>query len=384
MTLKTTEPFFKPRYPHAMALIRIALFPLALIYQCVTDLRNVLYEFGLKKSTKAAKPAICVGNLTVGGTGKTPHVEYLIQLLKPHYKLATLSRGYGRKTKGFLLASPALNAADLGDEPMQFYQKFGQEVYVAVGEKRVPALVQLTDEHPDVELILLDDAFQHRALKPHFNLLLTDYRRLFYQDFVLPAGRLRESRRHAKRANAVVVTKCPPHLSPSERCDIQKQVRAYTPPETPVFFTYIRYGLPLPLWTETPAIEQYLSHVKDSQQLRITLVTGIAHTQPLTQFLRQHYTIKQHFSFKDHHHYSPQDLKNIQQGFQKQLASSFDIILTTEKDAVKWQSPELAAILQELPVYYLPIEIDFLADKEEFDALIVKQVKKYAKQIENF
>jgi tetraacyldisaccharide 4'-kinase len=196
-----------------MPVLRILLLPVAWLYEGITRLRNWLYDKGYKKSTSFPLPVISVGNLTVGGTGKTPHVEYLVRLLKDQRQLVTLSRGYGRQTKGFLIADEQANAATIGDEPMQFYQKFGHQIKVAVGEKRVPAIEQILRLYPKTEIILLDDAFQHRAVRPCFSILLSDYHRPFYTDFVLPAGRLRESRKGAGRADAVIFSKCPQNLS---------------------------------------------------------------------------------------------------------------------------------------------------------------------------
>ena len=201
------------------------LYPFTLLYGTITDFRNHLYNMGQRPSIQFDTNVINVGNLTVGGTGKTPHVEYLIRLLHSQYKVATLSRGYGRKTKGFILANDEATAESIGDEPLQFYKKFKNECVVSVGEERALAIPHILTEHPETQVVLLDDAYQHRAVTPSFNILLTDYNRLFYQDYPFPSGRLRERRKGAKRANAVIVTKCPDDLSSSAQQAIEQQIR---------------------------------------------------------------------------------------------------------------------------------------------------------------
>ena len=192
-----------------MILLRILLFPFSWLYYLITQIRNRLYDRGLKPSVKFELPVICVGNLTVGGTGKTPMIEHLIRLLQNRFKVATLSRGYGRATKGIRIAGPSENASTIGDEPFQFYTKFGKRITVAVGEERALAIPTILQECSDTQIILLDDGFQHRKVSPGFSILLTDYHRPFYNDFLLPSGRLRESRWGAERADVIVVTKCP-------------------------------------------------------------------------------------------------------------------------------------------------------------------------------
>ena len=193
-------------------MLKFLLYPFSLLYGLITDFRNVLFDKGFKSQTGFDIPIINVGNLTVGGTGKSPQIEYLIRLLADTYQVASLSRGYGRKTKGYILADEHANAEQIGDEPMQFFQKFGSKISVVVSEKRVEGVQQLLQEKPTTELILLDDAYQHRYITPSFNILLMDYHRPFYEDLTFPAGRLRERRRGANRADCIVVSKCPENL----------------------------------------------------------------------------------------------------------------------------------------------------------------------------
>ncbi|NJL11929.1 MAG: tetraacyldisaccharide 4'-kinase [Microscillaceae bacterium] len=223
---------------------RMLMYPLTFLYCTITSIRNYLYDRGYWKSFSFDLPVISVGNLTVGGTGKTPHIEYLIRFLQAQYELSTLSRGYGRKSRGFRLAQPHDNAQSLGDEPFQLYQKFGTRIGVAVGEDRVAAIPHLLQERPQTQIVLLDDAFQHRPIAPQLNILLTDYGRLFYQDFPFPSGRLRESRRGARRADVIIVSKCSASLSEAEKTRIQENIGAYARKDVPVFFTTIAYESP--------------------------------------------------------------------------------------------------------------------------------------------
>lgn len=327
------------------------LFPLALLYDAITRLRNLLYERGWKAGHPTAVPSIGVGNLTVGGTGKTPHIEYLIRLLHPHFHLATLSRGYGRKTKGFRWAKPDTTAEEIGDEPMQFYHKFGAKgLRVAVGEKRVPAARQIVQDVPELDFLLLDDVFQHRAIQPHLLLLLSDYNRPFYQDFLLPAGRLREARKGAKRADALVITKCPPELSEAEREQIRSKVAPYLKPNTPVFFTSIRYGR-----------RQPLSEQGIEGKTPLFVVTGIANTQALEKHLKENFEVLDWLRFPDHHHYTLREMENIRKRLEKHQ-KRHPLLLTTEKDAMKWLAPALKRSLKGVPAAYLPIEVYFLED----------------------
>ena len=325
--------------------------------------RNHLYNQGLKPSVGFDLPVISVGNLTVGGTGKTPHIEYLIRLLKGKYKVATLSRGYGRKTKGFLLAEEAPNAKSIGDEPMQFHQKYGNEVVVAVGEQRVFAIPEILRSYDDRNIILLDDAYQHRKVKPSLSILLTDYNRLFYQDFLLPAGRLRESRSGAKRAHIIIVSKCPDDLNKEEQKLIEKKIRKYCAVGCPVFFTGIRYGKPLSL------IDQ-----QEASFDKVLLLTGIAKATPLKDYVAKNFELMDHIKLGDHIDYTPELANKVKERFTK-LSDPHTAIITTEKDAVKLVATELSR-LHSLPIFYIPIEVYFLNNEGEvFDRLIAKHLE---------
>jgi tetraacyldisaccharide 4'-kinase len=338
--------------------LKTILYPFSVLYDAVTSVRNFLYDKEISHSESFDVPIICVGNLRVGGTGKTPHVEYLIRLLKDRKKVVTLSRGYGRQTRGFMLAGPKTTAAAIGDEPMQFYLKYGKEVTVAVGEKRVPAIHHLIKIKPATEVIILDDAFQHRAVRPRLNIMLSDYNKPFYEDLLLPAGRLREKRRGASRADIVIITKCPSRLSDTEKFFINKNVARYTKTGTPVFFTSIYYMEPQPL-----------PGCGDSFNTNVILFSGLANPEPLKQYIKSRYKLLYSFDYQDHHLYTPADIAKIK-AFYHQHRGEAVSLLTTEKDMVKLLRPELREELEGLPLFYLPIEIAFLDGKEKFEQII--------------
>jgi tetraacyldisaccharide 4'-kinase len=340
--------------------MRFLLFPFSLLYQLVTWLRNTLYDRGYKPQAEFDLPVICVGNLSVGGTGKTPMIEYLITLFLDRYKIATLSRGYGRKTKGFRMASARDNAGTLGDEPFQFFRKYGEQIVVAVGEERAMAIPSIIDEH-NVDIILLDDAFQHRRVKPSFSILLTDFNRPFFKDFVLPMGRLRESRTGVERAQVIVVTKCPTHLSEDDQLEIEKSIREYS--NVPVFFSSIEYGMPLPFANTTQAIG-------DS----VILVTGIANAKPFRDHVGQHYKILDHLEYSDHYDYSDSDIQTIRD---KWSGRNDTFVLTTEKDMVKLSSSQFQPRLNAIPVYYLPIRPRFVKNGRDFDEMLLTHVAEF-------
>ncbi len=325
---------------------RYLLFPLSLLYGLVIALRNYLYDKNILKSASFNFPLICVGNLAVGGTGKTPMAEYLIRFLQPAYKIATLSRGYKRKTKGFAIAGPDTTALEIGDEPMQFHQKFPGLV-VAVGEERVVAIPQLLQDQPDLQVIILDDAFQHRQVKAGLNIILTEYRNLFTRDFILPAGDLRDVRASRKRADIIVVTKCPARLDATEKQALIKEIAPDG--KQPVFFTETVYASPYHLFTRQP--------FNFSPDTDILLICGIANPRPLKDFLAANVHTYQMQRYADHHIFSIDDMENICKEFNG-MDSKKKIMLTTEKDAVRLQKFEKE--MSQYPIYVLPVEHAFL------------------------
>lgn len=335
-----------------MFLQRVILFPLAILYDLITRLRNRLYDLKLKPSVSFEVPVIVVGNLTVGGTGKTPMVEYLIRTFHQRWQLATLSRGYGRKSKGMRIANALDDATTVGDEPLQLYAKFHDDINVAVCEDRVFGVTHLLDQFPDTQAVLMDDAFQHRRVNGKINILLTDYHRPFYSDYLLPAGRLRESKIGAKRADVVVVTKCPPAIADDEMMTIEIAIRQFV--ESPVFFTRIRYGNPLSFGSKDALLQE-----------KVILVTGIANAATLKEYIAKRFTLVHHFEFPDHHHYSIADLEKVASS----VASGASVI-TTEKDMVKLNQEEFQPVVSRLPIFYLPIAMEFIKNGEDFDALV--------------
>lgn len=328
------------------------LWPFAVIWDGITRLRNYLYDAGLKPSVSFDVPVIVIGNLTIGGTGKTPLTEYVLRLLLPHLKVSVLSRGYGRKTRGLYFADERSTADSIGDEPMQINRKF-PDVPVAVCEDRVYAIPHIMQCHPDVQAIVLDDAFQHRRLKPGFSILLTDYHRPFYCDFLLPSGRLRESRNGAKRAQVVVVTKCPDNLHEEVKNSIRSAIHRYT--KAPVFFASLKYDEPMLLNESAKQLTQ-----------KVVLITGIARPEPLEQWVKSRFTLLHHFRYRDHHSYSDADLEKVRQFIMQQ--SEPVSVLTTDKDAVK-----LTALpgSKSLPLFSVPVEVHFLKNGREFDNLVL-------------
>lgn len=329
-----------------MKLVRYLLLPVVPIYYLVTWLRNKLYDLGIKKSTTYNFPVICVGNLSVGGTGKTPMIEYLIRLLKTDYHIATLSRGYKRQSQGFVLADKNATAVSIGDEPFQFYQKYG-DIIVSVDADRVHGISQLMALQNSPEIILLDDAFQHRKVKAGFNILLSSFDDLYTDDILLPTGNLREPRQGARRADIIVITKCPESLSDEKKQKIEHKINPLKNQE--VFFGSIAYA------ESIKNNENYMG-LDVLKNQAFTLVTGIANPKPLIAHLKSLGLQFDHLKFKDHHDFSESDIHTIKQK---------SLIVTTEKDMVRLQPH----FIESEALYYLPIEMKI--DRHmEFDRLI--------------
>jgi tetraacyldisaccharide 4'-kinase len=296
-------------------------------------------------------------------------VEYLVRLLQKKYKVATLSRGYGRKTKGFILANEHSNAIQIGDEPFQYYHKFGNKIHVVVGEERSVAIPKLLSQKPETQVVILDDAYQHRWVKPHLNILLTDYNHLFFKDYLLPFGRLRESRKGAKRADIIIITKCPDNISYKKEYIKMKLSSYITKEKVPVFFTNIKYGIPKPVFNNKFLFDQEWS---------IILFSGLANADMLRDFVKENYKLLHEIEFGDHHEYQKKDLENIIQTF-KSIESSQKCLLTTEKDMVKLLTEESRAYLEEFPIFYLPIEVSFLENELSFQKIILKVLPNVSK-----
>jgi len=343
---------------------RILLLPFSIIYWFAVWLRNFLYNTKMLRSSSFGLPVICVGNLSVGGTGKSPMVEFLIGHLKDKFRVATLSRGYKRKTRGYALANETTTSLDIGDEPMLFHQKF-PGVPVAVGEERLVAIPQLLHDKPDTQVIVLDDAFQHRAVNAGLNILLTDHSNLFTRDFYLPTGDLRDLRSAYKRADIIVVTKCKFEMTGEEADKIKQEVQPLSKQQ--LYFSSIQYGNPYHIINFTP--------FELDTNTEVLLVTGIANPQPLKKLLEERCLTYQLMSFSDHYIFRIDDLKDIRRRFDR-IESSKKIILTTEKDAVRLL--KFRNELEKLPLYVIPISHHFLFDEEtKFIESVTNFIKKF-------
>ena len=349
-------------------LIFITLYPFSIIYGSLLHLRNKLYDWNFFKSTRFGFPIISLGNLSLGGTGKTPHTEYLIRLLQKDFKISTLSRGYKRKKKGFYLASKNTLVTDIGDEPLQYKLKF-KNINVAVDERRVHGIIQIKKKSPDTNLIILDDAYQHRAISPGLNILITEHNNLYTDDTVIPAGRLREWKKGSERADIIIVSKTKPDLTEPERNKIITKLNAK--PYQNVFFSYIKYG-EISAFTDISK-KATQNNMKDAAVL---VLTGIAKPTPLINHIKQKHTKINHIQCSDHHNYDQSDVDRIISAFNK-LEGNNKIIISTEKDIMRLSLPEILKKLQNIPIFYIPIEICFHGnDKMKFDNQIIEYVTK--------
>jgi len=343
--------------------LRLLLFPFSIVYAVAIWLRTKLYDWGLLPSTKFNLPVICVGNLAVGGSGKTPTTEYLVRLLS-NYKIAILSRGYGRKTKGFITASQADTAETIGDEPLQYFNKFGDKITVAVCEDREKGIRRLKQEH---DLIILDDAFQHRRVRAGLNILLFEFSKLGKFQFLLPAGNLRDLFSARKRADVLLVTKSPVPMLPVQQHMGINELQPY--PQQPVLYSYLAYGQLKSLFGNE---ERNLNSIRNTE---IYVLTGIANPDPLIEELGKYTDQIKHEAFADHHAFSKAEIQDFKHAFESGIAKE-KIIITTEKDSQRLRATGIADLLVDLPVYFLPIEVDlFEQDKITFDELILNYVK---------
>lgn len=344
------------------------LYPISFLYGLGVCLRNKFFDWGFLRSKNFSVPAICIGNIAVGGTGKTPHTEYLIELLEEHYRVAVLSRGYKRRTKGYVLANRESDVQSIGDEPYQIKTKFPNTV-VAVDEKRVRGMAKLCAlEDPTIDVVLLDDAFQHRYVEAGLNIVLTDYHRLFCEDVLLPAGRLREPEKAKHRAQIVIVTKCPKDIKPIDFNIIAKRLRLF--PYQKLYFSTFRYGMLTPAFTH--AQERSLSSIRADEN--VLLVAGIASPVALVEEIREHTGHIKLLSFGDHHNFKNKDIKLITEEFNK--LEDRKLIITTEKDATRLLThPALPDEIKEY-IYTLPIKVEILQKQENlFNKTIIDYVR---------
>ncbi|MEO1515996.1 MAG: tetraacyldisaccharide 4'-kinase [Bacteroidota bacterium] len=341
-------------------LFKILLSPISLLYGVGVSLRDLLYRVGLLKGVAFDVPVISVGNLSIGGAGKTPHIEYLVRLLKDYINVVTLSRGYKRETKGFLIGRRGHDARVLGDEPLQFLRKF-PDILVTVAESRSLAIPQILMKAPGAQAILLDDAFQHRSVEPSLNILLTEYDRPFVKDFLLPSGRLREWRSAYRRADMIVVSKCPPVLSEADRQAMIRRIRPYA--HQRVFFSYYQYGLPYFIWNAQ-------QRLRLGPQMQVLLICAIAGTDYLLDWLKPQVEQVIALEYEDHHFFSKFDLGKLQRTFER-MEGQQKLILTTEKDAMRLELHRDFLTQQRLPIFVLPVQVAFHSeDRDAFDQSI--------------
>jgi len=355
----------------------IFLYPVSLIYGLITGFRNFLYNSGILRATVFPIPIICVGNLTVGGTGKTPHTEYLVDLLSKDFRVAILSRGYKRETRDFRVASATSTVSEIGDEPLQIFRKF-PDTLVAVDRKRANGVRRIMDIASETEVIILDDGFQHRSIIPGFSILLSDFERPYMRDYLLPYGNLREDKSNMRRADVILITKCPKNLNPIQRRLIAKEVAKA--PYQNLYFTSVSYRAPLPVFDSNDENPSHLDLTKCSG-CGIVLVTGIANPKPLKEYLQKFFSEIIELVFPDHHSFKEEDIAAIATAF-NELRTSSKYIITTEKDATRLR--EFTDIKEPVKsaLFYVPVGIIFLCDeKEEFDKLIVGYVRKNKQNI---
>ena len=350
----------------------IFLYPFSLLYGFITGIRNFLYNAKIFKSHEFAIPVICVGNLAVGGTGKTPHTEYLINLLRKNFNVAVLSRGYRRKSSGFVLADKSSQVTDIGDEPMQIFRKF-PEVTIAVDNNRVHGVKTILKEKPGTSVIILDDGFQHRRITPGFSILLSDFEKPMIKDHLLPYGNLRESVHNMSRADIILITRSPENVSPIQRRIMVKEINKA--PYQNLFFTSINYKNPVLVFSiSRDATDNFTGSESDDRG--IVLVTGIANPEPLYLYLTKSYSEIVHLKFRDHYYFTLKDIEKIINTWYN-LKSTAKYIITTEKDAARLREFTNIAEPARSAFYYIPVGVYFLNDdKEEFDNLIVDYVRK--------
>lgn len=346
--------------------MKYLLLPISLLYSFVLFVRHKLYDWGILKSRSYDVPNICVGNLDLGGTGKTPHIEYLIRLLSKEYEIAVLSRGYGRKTKGFLLADKAHTHSDIGDEPLQYFKKF-DNITVAVDEDRCDGMKKLLQKETIPQVVLLDDAYQHRKIKPGLNILLTDYYNLYSKNHLVPAGSLRDIKKAAHRADIIVVTKSPNVITPYYRHDIENSLKPL--PHQKIFYSYIEYQDFKPF--------SKISHTIDIKEAKtVLLFCGIANTYSLEDHLKRKYNTILKIQFNDHHSYTEKNIETVIEKYNSIIGKN-KVIVTTEKDAMRLIDSSLLNKFDNIPVFTIPIKIKFHKnDNSSFDDLILNYVKK--------
>ncbi len=350
-----------------MTLKKILLFPLAVIYGIITSFRNLLYDWKILTSKSFEVHTICVGNLAVGGTGKTPHVEYLISLLKHEFNLATLSRGYKRKTTGFICADEQSTALQIGDEPLQYKIKH-PELNVCVDANRVNGIKKILEFAMPPKVIILDDAFQHRALNCELKIVVSEYSNLYINDCMLPAGSLRESKAGIHRADIIIISKTPDRTTAIEIRNVIKDLKPLA--HQLLFFSWLKYGELIGFQNPQDTIDT----LNDLFRYRIVVFTGIGNPSPMITYLKEYASDVKHIQFPDHHNFSINDISSIREELDA-IEGGNKIVVTTEKDAMRLMGNDLQDIANTLPLYILPIEVDFKDKTQEFNETIINYAR---------
>jgi tetraacyldisaccharide 4'-kinase len=335
-------------------LVQLLLLPITLLYGLGVGIRDFLYKQGMLKGGEFDVPIIAVGNLSVGGAGKSPHIEYLIRFLKEYLNVATISRGYKRKTKGYLTVQARNTAEQVGDEPLQFKRKF-PDIFVTVAESRTFAVPRIVMQNPEVQVILLDDAFQHRSIKPGLNILLTEFHHPFTQDYLLPSGRLREWRSAYKRADIIIVSKCPSQITEEDRARFKEEIKPLSYQQ--LFFSYYQYQRPFYMFNR-----QYVVNFEDD--IEVLLICAIARTEYLTDYLNSQVGHVQIMEYEDHHYFTEYDLGQLKKHFNL-MEGQKKIIVTTEKDAMRLELHRKLILENKLRMFVLPIGVVFHFEEGE-------------------
>lgn len=341
------------------------LLPISLVYSFVLYIRHKLFDWGILKSKSYDIPNICIGNLNLGGTGKTPHIEYLVRLLSNKYNIAVLSRGYGRKTKGFILANSSHTHEDIGDEPLQYFKKFSN-ISVAVDEDRCEGMERLLQEENPPQVVLLDDAYQHRKIKSGLNVLLTDYYYLYSKNYLVPAGGLRDIKAAAKRADIIVVTKSPEVLTPYYKKDVEESLKPL--PHQKLFYSYIEYQDFQPL-----SKCSFNTNIKEAKT--VLLLCGIANTYSLEDHIKRKYNTISNIKFNDHHNFTEKDIDMIIEKYNSLIGKN-KVIVTTEKDAMRLINSSYISKFDNIPIFTIPIKVKFHKEENNsFDDEILRYIK---------
>ena len=350
-------------------MFKLLLYPFSAIYGLIVSIRNFMYDYKIFKSTEFEIPVISIGNITVGGTGKTPHTEYMVNLLREQFIVTTISRGYKRKTKGFQEVKVDSLATHVGDEPLQIKSKFN-DIQVVVDEKRVHAIeiIQKQEASQLPDIIILDDAFQHRSVSAGINILLIDYSRPIDKDTLMPAGRLREPKWQMRRANVIIYTKCPPEISPITRRILMNDVNLR--PYQNLFFTTMVYQPLTPVFPEEAIPTPGLA----SENVSVLLITGIANPEHLHKYLVSYSEEITLLKFPDHHNFNASNIQQIEQKFTG-IEAENKVIITTEKDSMRLKDMDLSPLIK-AHLFYVPLKIKFLhSEGKNFDEKIVTYVR---------